>query len=400
MADYASKPAMDRGGAAAAATSHEPVGKRTRVEVAMSAGQPATVSGASGLSHQVLQRAASSDTPRKEAPPNKAGDAGKEPNKGGDAGTSAASHGPTAGGDVKSKKIVRVAWTVDDGPRAGTPAMLAQLGKRPATLYIQRNRIEGKEREDNLKKLKDAQTAGSEIAIHGVHKSNDHATWFPTNLKGSYASIDDALKDLTDFKNLLESNGIVVKMVRLPYGLITELISYLVKLHLSGDAATKRAREIIAGTVHVADKSHPTTEETAALQVQRDLRRYKESLASSKLHEWGGEGADTDEPSMAQSWQAESAPKAAPGKTQLTDDVTASHGGVVEKGGEFEKRCDRVTEASPEWLVVLSHDSGDPAAKEAGSDVARMESYAKQKGVRVEYYTMSDLYQVVRGKAP
>ncbi|MBC7974974.1 MAG: DUF4157 domain-containing protein [Myxococcales bacterium] len=292
-------------------------------------------------------------------------------------------------GAAASKKIVRIAWTMDDGPTKVTGDMTKKLNGIPATWYVMRNQIEaGGKPAAKLATLKAAQDGGSEIAIHGLHKTESHLAWFPSKAKPSYPSIETALADLEAFCVQLRGVKINPKFVRLPYGELTEMTHMLDKLGMN-DAKLRDtvARKILKG-------ESVATDGASAKAAQDAWNKFVAKIAALGLHNWGGAGASSPEISV-QSWEAESS------GTGLTDDVTSSHGGKVDaKAGKFERLADNVKEGAPRSLVILAHDTAAKNADEVGNDIARIESYATSKQVRLEYYTMSQLFELARGKKP
>lgn len=152
---------------------------------------------------------------------------------------------------------LHLAWTIDDGPTDLTDAMKVHFpdSHRPATWFITYDNLN--KRPDFVKKYLTWQNElGHEIAIHGVHAKRNHLSWFPSadgtkeNKKlESYDSIEDAMVDLEKFHAFLIDKGFKVRFVRLPYGLISELMSYLRKRGVDVDSQSldKMARDIIAG---------------------------------------------------------------------------------------------------------------------------------------------------------
>lgn len=298
------------------------------------------------------------------------------------------------GGAVNSKKIVRIGWTFDDGPtRLVTEQMQEATRGIPSTWYIMRNQIEAGDRKGNLAALKKKQDLGQEIAIHSMHRTESHVAWFPGG-NPSYGDIRSAMKDLREFNDILSAAGIRVHFVRLPGGVHSELMNYLAELGMDNKELRNRvARDIIAG--------HPmppiTKSVDEAERVKMNFEFMKSELAALGLHEWGGAGRGKPEVG-AQGWEAESEP---PG-TNLTDDIIKT----------FRKTVD-VTARDGQWrsLVILAHDTAvkgerlkadAPAQRvmKVGQDLKEMENYASDKGVRIEYFRMSDLYRVVRGEEP
>jgi hypothetical protein len=302
--------------------------------------------------------------------------------------------GLRVGGAIDSKKIVRVGWTFDDGP---TKLVTSQMEKTtqgtPSTWYVMRNQVESGDRKKNLAALKRKQDLGQEIGIHSMHPTESHVTWFP-GARSSYNDVRSAMKDLRDFHALLSGAGVRVKFVRMPFGLYTELMEYLRLLGMHDESLRKRvARDIIAGR-----PIPPISQNVAeAYKVKEDFEFVKSELTKLGLHEWGGAGAETPEIG-AQSWEAESDP---PGGG-LSDDLI----------GTFKTTVGRTArDSQPRSLVILAHDTrirdeqmpaGKTAARviKVGQDIMQMEKYAFDKGVRIEYLRMSDLYRVVRGQEP
>ena len=133
-----------------------------------------------------------------------------------------------------SKMTLHIAWTADDGPTNHTDAMLTVFKTTipnkpiPVTWFIQW---------DNLKKrnsygfyLNLQEDLGHEIAIHGVSTIVNHIHWFPSDKFKSYATIEEAVAAIKEFKNELSASGIHTKFVRAPTGLHSEITAYLRQL--------------------------------------------------------------------------------------------------------------------------------------------------------------------------
>ncbi|MUV57941.1 DUF4157 domain-containing protein [Halogeometricum sp. CBA1124] len=278
-------------------------------------------------------------------------------------------------------RVIRIAWTLDDGPTAYTSGMQRALGGTPGTWFIMRNLLgTGAELQRSLQQLARLQSQGQEIAIHSMHPDIAHAAWFPVQVSGSvpkaYDTIGEAIRDLEAFVTQLRNNNITVNFVRLPGGLISELKAYLRAKGLSGDASDRVARKIVAGQTL-------SGEPAGAQEVHRDYQALTAALSRNGLHLWGG-GAGRSEIAV-QSWEAESS------GSGLTDNVTTTFRGLVDNFRTVHR---------PRSLVILAHDTNQNNAEEVGRDIRAMEAYARQNGVKVEYYTMSQLYQVVRGEQP
>ncbi|MFF4346174.1 polysaccharide deacetylase family protein [Streptomyces sp. NPDC001530] len=303
-----------------------------------------------------------------------------------------------SGGDLKSKKVIRIAWTFDDGPTSlVTGQMERALKGIPATWYIMRNQIESGNRKKNLVELKRKQDLGGEIAIHSLHPTRSHVSWFPGKSHSSYEDVGSAVNDLKDFLALLQGEGIRVKFVRFPGGLYSELMAYLYKLGVDGQGQRDTiARNIIAGRP-IPRVSKKLAE---AEQVKKDFEFVKASLKELGLHEWGGSGRGEPEIGV-QSWQAQSDPE----EGKLDDTLTGEK-------GKFTTMVPRVAEGGgPGSLVILAHDTRTPHEKIAPGatalrvaktalDIAAMEKQALERGVRIDYYRMRDLFVELRGEEP
>jgi hypothetical protein len=277
-------------------------------------------------------------------------------------------------------KIIRIAWTLDDGPTAYTETMRTTLGRRSGTWFIMRNMLgTGQELQTRLAGfVRRQQDSREEIAIHSMHPTQGHVAWFPVRVSGGvpqgYQDINQAMQHLREFTQLLRDAGLSVHFVRLPGGLISELVAYLGAQGIPDGDRRSLAERIIRG-------EDVTRSAPAATSVQNDYRILQDTLVSLNMRLWGGgSGPQVTAP---QSWEAESS------GTGLTDDVTSRFNRLV---GEFA----RVHRARS--MIVLAHDTAQENAAEVGRDVDAMERYAEQNGVRVEYYNLSDLYRIVRGE--
>jgi hypothetical protein len=302
---------------------------------------------------------------------------------------------PQAGGDTSSSKVLRVAWTFDDGPTIQAARkdekkknITADMQKsmtpvKRVTWFIQYNKIKSGNEKENLDRLRQIQAEGGEIGIHSFHEKREHVSWFPSKTLDSYASIEDAMADLKTFAEFLKKEGMAVKFVREPYGLVTELAHYLGKLGAPGDQAKRLriARDVIRDQVSVAESKDPRI-----MQVKRDLQTLKHSLYGLGLHLWGGSTGSSPEVDT-QSWQIESS-----GVGGRTDSLTRK---------AFEDKVRRIAETgNADSLVILAHDLTSADVDEVANDKAMMEEKARKLKVRIEYYTMSELHSIVRPALP
>lgn len=305
------------------------------------------------------------------------------------------------GGDAASSKVIRIAWSFDDGPTTVTKKMETAIGLKKTTWFVMLNQIKGKstaEETVNLAELKRLQTDGSEIGIHSYHDSVSHMAWFPMSTKDSYKDVDVSMTALEAFYNYLKTAGLLVKFVRVPYGLISELVQWLVDKSVAN-----------AGTVggEIVEKKYTGTD-AGALEVKKGYEKLLAKLSALGLHLWGG--SKGSEPEVARlSWEAESSGVAGRPDyvTKHVSSARAAQQSTVtdpkkkDNPGKFERVADLIArDGVARSLVVLAHDITQADVDEVKTDKAAMEAYATTKGVKIEYYTMSGLYQVLRGKAP
>jgi hypothetical protein len=324
---------------------------------------------------------AGTETPESGAEPPAAGEVTE------DAGTKAPAKSPAvkiagAATPTDPYRVIHVSWTMDDGPTAATPKMKSVMGDKPTTWFIMRNQLgTGATQTANLAELAALQAKGHEIAIHSAHPTAAHVSWFPVKVASSvplaYASVQDFIKDLTDFNKLLTASGVTPKFVRMPGGEITEVSAYL-KAQGVTDEKTRSAlaRKIL--------KQESVAGESAGVQkVAADYDAIRAALDTLGLRLWGGSAAG---PMISfQSWEAESS------GTGLTDNVTAVFKKLVD---------DFATTKRERSLIVLAHDTNEANAKEVEKDVKEMEAYAATHGVQIQYHTMTSLFTKVRGFAP
>jgi len=246
---------------------------------------------------------------------------------------------------------------------------------------------------DNLAKLKTIQDNGGEIGIHSFNSDSkmSHAFWFPSSNPDhhSYTNIDTAMTALREFYKILTDACLKIKFVRLPGGLISELMKYLDDLGVSNP--NNVAKEIISGKKI----------EGKAAQVVADFEKMKTTLSSLGLHLWGGSSKASEISNL--SWEAETSGVESRADTttlHVSPQRARSSKASKDNPGIFERTVDIVTEEKPRSLVILAHDTTSNDIKEVGIDNTKMNEYALSKGVRIEYCTMSQLYEKVRGTAP
>lgn len=288
-------------------------------------------------------------------------------------GPSAATAGP---------RVVRLSWTVDDGPTPFTPGMSTTLSPRAATWFVMSNQLgTAARRTTSLRQLVARQTAGDEIGIHSMHPTVSHSAWFPINLgtavpKG-YAKTSDAMADLGSFTAELRTAGLNVHFARMPGGELSEVKKYVEDEGGSSSTSRSVASALLSGST--PSPAAPATVATDVALVMSTLRRLN-------LHLWGGSASGPEV--TANTWEAESS-----GVPARTDDVVRRFQGVVDNlASGRRKRAGS--------FVILAHDTTQADVTQAGSNIGAMERYATGKGVRVEYYRMADLYELLRGTPP
>lgn len=364
-------------------------------------------------------------------------------------------------GDLNSVNIIRIAWTFDDGPHKFTKKMEEIIGKKennkvkekiPGTWFIARHEI-NTDTDNKLKALKAKQDSGHEIGIHSIHPK-EHISWFQQSGKGvEYKKIDDALGDLEAFLKLLSGAGIKVKFVRLPYGLFTELTWYLKKL--GNKKPEENARKIIGG-----DKA----DGEGVKDVENDFNKMKAKLGELNLHLWSGEEGNretglqswqaessgkselTDNITQHITYKEERIEKCKAKASKARNEAETSankNAGQEAEAKKITKSADKeayiekaktkildliynntynncwapyavtkfeslvkgatkgeATKGKTSSIIILAHDTTEANALEVGEDIKMMETIAKEKRIRLEYYSLSGLYCKVRGKRP
>ncbi|VAW68869.1 hypothetical protein MNBD_GAMMA10-1179 [hydrothermal vent metagenome] len=274
------------------------------------------------------------------------------------------------------QNTLHVAWTVDDGPTQFTQQMRKNFQlkgqNRPATWFIVRDRLTS-EKTGFYKML---QNEGHEIAIHGLHKKNNHLSWLPSASLDSYENLDAALRDLEKFHLELQNQGLQVKFVRLPYGLFTELVHSLKVKGMNKNRLTA-ARNII--------KARTATTGTAPEnQVAREFSLLQNKLKDLGLILWGGR---KDGGISANSWQYESAShKTQRGKNDFD---------VIKNSNIYNKIHNIRKKNKDDSMVILCHDTSGGDVLEVRKDLLNMESIAEEAGVDIKYHTMSNLYKKI-----
>ena len=287
--------------------------------------------------------------------------------------------GPSAA--TAGNKIVRLSWTVDDGPTPFTPGMSTAVTPRAATWFIMSNQLgTGTVRATAINQLTTRQRSGDEIAIHSMHPTVAHSAWFPISLSGvskGYNTTAAAMTDLTAFTGELRAAGLNVHFGRMPGGELSEVKKYVEDQGGSPSNSEGIAQALISGRA-------PSP--AAPAQVATDVATVMNTLRTLNLHLWGGSATWPE--ITRTSWEAESS-----GVQQRTNDVVTRFTGVVD-------RLANGSRTTPASFIILAHDTTQNDVNQASTNINQMETYATRKGVRVEYYKLSDLYQIIRGTPP
>lgn len=282
-------------------------------------------------------------------------------------------------GAVNSDRIIRLAWTFDDGPHSvfSDEAAAAVGGFSGTTWFVVRRALE-EQGQDGIRRLQRIQDQeGGEIGLHFER------SWFPGQ-SGSFDNIDAAMAAVLDFKALLERNNIIVNFVRPHGGLISELTAYFVSLGISNSTdsnppyiANKLARRAIGAHVRNAREPQNQQERSAYQIVERDVNKMREQFQSMQLHLWAGSNSG---PEMnAQSWEAESG----------IHDTFVDTFNSLAQGRSF-----------PRSLVILAHDTSEEYVNKVKEATQKAEEAASGNNIKVEYYTLSKLYHCLRGQPP
>jgi len=340
---------------------------------------------------------------------------------------------------------LHLAWTVDDGPSKHTDKMMSVFktaGAKPipVTWFIQWDQLA--KFSGALEKYKQlVMKSGHEVGLHGVSATANHIKWFPSadEKKPAYKSVKHAIEGIKKFQGYLAKQGIAVKFVRAPTGLVSELSSYLIKLGYTGvpeaqlEDTKKKLREVkkeIGAKKVALEKAKTPEKESRRAELKKaeaeqerlrkllndqvcrqpgaqarsmikpdkcaradptiekvalDYQTLLKALERQNLKLWGGDATGKVSP---QSWEAESS-----GVKARTDNVP-----------------DRINKMIIQWLgkgkrssasfVILCHSTTEADVLEVKKDIAALETSASNHKVQIKYHTMTSLYKQVVGTAP
>lgn len=289
--------------------------------------------------------------------------------------------------------MIRISWTIDDGPSAFTDFLLKEFDRLKIyniTWFISRHQVLACNYYDVLFQL---QNLGGEIAIHEIDPNQDSKNRFQRN-ELYFSSLDDALAAFKDFINELDSRGIVVKLVRLPGGELSEIVLYLKLLGATNSESFLLANRIMSYL--------PIKQEY--LQVSEDYSKLQNCLTELNLKIWNGSKGALPllggKLSLCNSWQAECSGIA---EGRGADNVTYVQAkarkkmGIKEYGqGIFERMVQsHLADGIDQSLIVLSHDTTILDIKKIIQDIKYILNYAKNK-VDVRFCTLSTLFQEIR----
>ncbi|HEU0282929.1 MAG TPA: DUF4157 domain-containing protein, partial [Gallionella sp.] len=261
--------------------------------------------------------------------------------------------GPTAA--AAGAKVVRLSWTVDDGPTPYTPGMSAALSPRAATWFVMSNQLgTGTARATALSSLVTRQKAGDEIGIHSMHPTVSHSAWFPISLKWvnkGYATTTAAMADLTSFTGELRTAGLNVHFGRMPGGELDEVKKYVEDAGGAASTSDAVARALLSGT---------TPPVPAPAAVATDVALVMKTLKSLNLHLWGGSASGPEV--TGTTWEAESS-----GVPARKNDVVKRFTGVVDQLASGSRK-------RPGSFIILAHDTTPADVSQASTNVSAMET--------------------------
>ena len=221
------------------------------------------------------------------------------------------------------------------------------------------------------------------------------------------------MADLKSFKEELEKEGINTKFTRLPGGLISQLQAYAKHFGLRKNGGRAAAKAVLNGHSFDSLGLNGSPAELQALKtgfnkIVSDFATMKASLKDMGILLWGNpkddKGRSISEGSEISrlSWNAECS-----GTLALNDTVTYAVSLESRRGsnyarkyaGLFEKDIAKIMkDGETRSLLVLSHDTKMAYYKEILRDRDVMEAHAQKKRIKIEYVTMSTLFNRVTGK--
>lgn len=310
------------------------------------------------------------------------------------------------------ERTIRIAWTFDDGPKRETSEMWEMMQNQDilqTTWYIQRDLYE-KNSQKYATFYREIIAAGGEVAIHAVHPKLNHASWMPGKTRSGHcyhSSIKKAIRNFKKFKKQLQKADIETKFVRLPTGLHTEILDYLHFLGVPYDQAEVLSREVIK---KINDENYSILSEEYQSQIEevyQDAKKLINAIHEEGMHLWGGGLNDKITP---QTWEAESSGTGYR-MDNITEVVDPEAAKITYRPGLFERLTKQITsqkKVGPRSLVILAHDISsvhtgqvhEDDVQAVEQDIERMKTVAKENNLILEYYTMSDLYTILTGKAP
>ena len=302
---------------------------------------------------------------------------------------------PNVGGDLKSERIINLAWTFDDGPTAGFSQKIHEffLSKNidAITFFIVKFRVDNWKywsKTNVYEDLKKWNKAGNEIAVHTTQPDQD--LWFRTetrkNKDGSFKHYDTetCLKMMKEFKKDLEAKGIsTIRFARPVGGLISSLGNYM-KEENGYSAPLKNVNGIIKGIINedITINSELASSNSAVKATIETFNATMKWLKDSELRIGVGRLKNGDYKKRYgidyQDWNAESY-------------YIENH----EKNDIFPKFKSAVDNKTVKNFIILSHDTNNGYFNTFKKNFNDIEKYARENHVQLNYKTMYDMFMLL-----
>lgn len=325
------------------------------------------------------------------------------------------------GGDTKSNTSIYITWSIDDGPNA-TSSGYKNFTKDIFNFFYE-NRINNltwffvkfkfpnwhywvppNTEETANAFVRRLHKSGGEIGIHTAEAQQ--SAWFPGKYDGKvveYDNISEAIKDLDDFHGFLKREGIYPKFFRPPGGLVSEMQAYL-KIRGRTTNVNSTATNIVRNTSSIQNSTDPVIKEIRdALHITfcnwMTKKNYKmgvgiineghnpnyakydyvKDYVGLDLEDWNAVSHPDEDANDTMQTRLKSSIDA---WKKIKDDPTGNH-----------PRGER-------HFVILTHDRRQSDNDKTIKDFDAINTYAKNKGIKLVYKTISQMYEKVHGRKP